>query len=81
MRLQSWESQDGELERRPAYHKLIASKNLQSGIAVDDGVAVHYIEEEISEIVSSRQNAKAYEVFFDEMIIEKELRVEFLGSC
>jgi dipeptidase E len=71
---------DGDLERRPAYHKLIESKNVQAGIATDDGVAIHYIEQEISKVVSSRPNAKAYRVSFDQKVIEKELQTEFLGS-
>ncbi|MGG3573886.1 Type 1 glutamine amidotransferase-like domain-containing protein [Bacillus gobiensis] len=71
---------DGELERRPAYHELIESKNIQAGIATDDGVALHYIDQKISRIVSSRPNSKAYRVSFDIKVIEKELQTEFLGS-
>lgn len=71
---------DGEIERRPAYHKLIESKEIQSGIAADDGVAIHYKEQEISKVVSSRPNAKAYSVSFHKRVIEKELQPEFLGS-
>ena len=69
---------DGEIERRPAYHKLVESKRIQSGIAVDDGVAIHYKEQEISKIVSSRPNAKAYRVSFEKKVIETELQTEFL---
>ncbi|WP_440116512.1 Type 1 glutamine amidotransferase-like domain-containing protein [Paenibacillus sp. QZ-Y1] len=71
---------DGEIERRPAYHKLIESKKIQSGIATDDGVAIHYKEQGISKIVSSRPNAKAYSVSFEKKVIETELQTEFLGS-
>ena len=71
---------DGEIERRPAYHKLIASKKIQSGVATDDGVAIHYKEQGISKIVSSRPNAKAYSVSFEKMVTETELQTEFLGS-
>ena len=71
---------DGELVRRPAYHKLIKSKQIQSGVAADDGVAIHYKEQEISKIVSSRPDAKAYHVSFENKIIETELKTEFLGS-
>ena len=71
---------DGEVERRPAYHKLIKSKNVQSGVATDDGVAIHYKDQEISKIVSSRPYAKAYSVSHDTNVIEKELPTEFLGS-
>ena len=71
---------DGEIERRPAYHKLIESKKIQSGIATDDGVAIHYKEQGISKIVSSRPNAKAYSVSFEKKVLEVELQTEFLGS-
>ncbi|WP_274310042.1 Type 1 glutamine amidotransferase-like domain-containing protein [Solibacillus daqui] len=71
---------DGEIERRPAYHKLIESKNIQSGVATYDGVAIHYKEQEISKIVSSRPNAKAYNVSFESQVIETELQTEYLGS-
>ena len=71
---------DGEIERKPAYHTLIESKKIQSGIATDDGVAVHYKEQEISRIVSSRPNAKAYKISFEKKVLETELQTEFLGS-
>lgn len=70
---------DGEIERRPAYHKLIELKKIQSGFATDDGVAIHYKEQGISKIVSSRPNAKAYSVSFETKVIETELQTEFLG--
>jgi dipeptidase E len=71
---------DGELERRPAYHNLIRSGIMQAGLATDDGVAIHFIEQEISKTVSSRPNAKAYRVYMDDKIIEHELETYFLGS-
>jgi dipeptidase E len=51
---------DGESDRRHSYHKLMYSRAIQAGIAADDGVAIHYIEQNISNIVSSRPKAKAY---------------------
>ncbi len=71
---------DGEEERRPAYQKFIASNKLKAGIAADDGVGVHYVNEKIVKIVSSRPNAKAYEVAFDGTIMETELETEYLGK-
>jgi dipeptidase E len=35
---------DGEINRRPSYHRLIDSRELLPGIAADDGVAIHYID-------------------------------------
>ena len=70
---------DGELDRRPAYQNLVGSRQIQSGIATDDGVALHYIEQELTKIVSSRPNAKAYRVSIDNGLKETELETEFLG--
>ncbi|KYD33112.1 hypothetical protein B4110_1837 [Parageobacillus toebii] len=75
---------DGEPDRRPSYHKLIYSGDIQAGIAADDGVAIHYIGQNISNIISSRPKAKAYKVFLDNKameVIEEELQTNFLGSC
>lgn len=71
---------DRETERRPAYHKLMETNKLHSGIALDDGVAIHYKEQEIHKIVSSRPNAKAYSVSLEKGITERELHAEYLGS-
>lgn len=56
------------------------SQKIQSGVATDDGVAIHYKEQGISKIVSSRPNAKAYSVSFETKVIETELQTEYLGS-
>ncbi|MFO1444041.1 Type 1 glutamine amidotransferase-like domain-containing protein [Bacillus sp. Bva_UNVM-123] len=71
---------DGEVERRPVYQKLIETKKIQAGVAADDGVAIHYINQDISKIVSSRPNSKAYKVYFDNGVKEIELQPEFLGA-
>ncbi|WP_163530249.1 peptidase E [Halobacillus ihumii] len=68
---------DGEPERRTMYQKFIKEKKLYGGIAGDDGVALHYIDQELNKIVSSRKNAKAYRVNSDS---EKVLPTHFLGS-
>lgn len=73
---------DGESDRRPSYHRLISSKQMKPGLATDDGVALHYIDQEIFKIVSSRVNARAFHVQFNEKgkVIENELEPIFLGS-
>lgn len=71
---------DGEADRRPVYQKLIAAGAVQSGIAADDGVALHYIGTEISRVVSSRRKANAYRVTFDGEIREATIPAEFLGD-
>jgi dipeptidase E len=52
---------DGEAQRRPRYRELVEG-GLAEGIAADDGVAVHYVGTEISEIVTCRPGAAAYRV-------------------
>ncbi|WP_238158807.1 peptidase E [Priestia megaterium] len=53
---------DGESNRRPSYHELIKSGEIKAGYAVDDGIALHFKDEELSASVSSRPTAKAYAV-------------------
>ncbi len=71
---------DGEADRRPGYQQLVASGNIQAGLALDDGVAVHYKELEMSNVVSSRPGAKAYYVHGEKNVIESELPTIYLGS-
>ena len=70
---------DGESDRRPTYQKLISTNKIKPGFATDDGVAIHFIDQEISNIVSSRPRAKAYKVNNDEKIIEIALETKYLG--
>lgn len=53
---------DGENKRQPVYRQLIGNSQLSTGIAADDGVALHYVEDGLAAVVSSRLNAKAYRV-------------------
>lgn len=32
---------DGELNRRPSYHRLMSENKIKAGIAADDGAAIH----------------------------------------
>ncbi|WP_404458154.1 Type 1 glutamine amidotransferase-like domain-containing protein [Sutcliffiella horikoshii] len=71
---------DGEVKRRPSYQELVASNKIIPGIATDDGVALHYVNNKLEHIVSSRPSAKAYKVYFNEKLIEEELPTKYLGS-
>jgi peptidase E len=53
---------DGETNRRPAYHRQVASGALADGYAADDGVALHYAGRELLRVISSRPDARAYRV-------------------
>ena len=44
---------DGEIHRRPTYENLIKKKILPQGIALDDYVAAHYINEKLINKIKS----------------------------
>lgn len=50
---------DGEEQRRPLYHQMIAN-GFPGGIAIDDDAAAHYVGTELAEVVSARAGASAY---------------------
>ncbi len=68
---------DGEAERRPSYHKLVAAGDLMDGYACDDGVGLHFVGTALKRVVASRPNALAYRVFRDgERLREEACPVE-----
>lgn len=72
---------DGEADRRPCLHKFIKEKKLPAGYALDDGAAIHFVDNKISRIVASRPAARAYHVGLkDSEVLEESLPTEFLGS-
>ncbi|KPB06272.1 Type 1 glutamine amidotransferase-like domain-containing protein [Bacillus sp. CHD6a] len=73
---------DGENKRKPSYHQLILEGNMKEGYAVDDGVALHFVNEKLLKSVSSRPKAKSYSVkVVDKKIIEDEINTIYLSSC
>lgn len=71
---------DGEPGRRPTYQRLVASGRMPDGIAADDGAGILYENESVSEVVSSRLDARAYRVERDaESVRETEIRPRYLG--
>lgn len=52
---------DGEEDRRPAYHRLIAA-GLKAGFAADDGAALDFTNGELIRVVVSRPEARGYRV-------------------
>jgi peptidase E len=51
---------DSEPERRPVYHKLLASEEIAPGIAIEDWTAVHFLGVERARVVAARAGARAY---------------------
>lgn len=51
---------DGEAARRPAYRRMVADGTVAAGVAADDGAALHFVDEVLAEVVTSRPAATAY---------------------
>ena len=69
---------NSEPGRRPLYHRLIAEGTLPGGIACDDGVGVHYIDDDLVEVIADRPGSGAYRV--ESGITETPLETRFLGA-
>jgi peptidase E len=52
---------DGEPARREEYRRFVGD-GMRSGYAADDGAALHFVDEGLHEVVSSRPDARAYRV-------------------
>jgi peptidase E len=53
---------DGEAERRPSYHRLLAADRIKPGVAIEDWTGVHYVGNEIKRVVSAKDGARAYKL-------------------
>jgi peptidase E len=53
---------DGEAQRRPAYHRLLAGNEISAGVAIEDWTAVHFKGSQIHRVIASREGARAYSV-------------------
>jgi peptidase E len=51
---------DGEAQRRPRFHQLLAEGKIKPGLALDDGAGAHFIGDHLHAIVTSRPNAHGY---------------------
>jgi dipeptidase E len=70
---------DGELERRPAVHHLVAKRRMLETLALDDGAAAHFVGRKLKRVVCSRASAGAYHVRREgRKVIETPLPVTFL---
>ncbi|MGA9225178.1 MAG: Type 1 glutamine amidotransferase-like domain-containing protein [Mesobacillus sp.] len=71
---------DGEADRRPIYQRLVSAGQIPGGLAADDGAALHFIGSELHKAVSSRREAKAYQVdLIEGKLREEVLNTEYLG--
>lgn len=71
---------DGEINRRPTYHRLIKD-GFQWGFAADDGAALHFQGTELKEAVGWKDSAAAYRVqLVDGQVVESRLPTRLLGN-
>lgn len=73
---------NSEAQRRPLYHQLIGDGSLPDGVACDDGVGLHYIDDALAEVVADRPGANAYRVTRDPAngTAETVLPARYLGD-
>ena len=53
---------DGEAERRPSLHRLLARGDMPPGVAIEDWTGVHFQNNEIHRVVSAKSGSRAYSV-------------------
>lgn len=71
---------DSEPKRRPSFQAMVQKGLLTDGLAADDGVGVHFIDEQLSRVVSSRPEAKAYRVVRSRSGVQEEaLDTQYIG--
>ena len=70
---------NGEVERRPAYHRLLLNGEVAPGWAIDDGAAIHLVNGEVHRVVTSRQGSTVYRVqAIDGAVQEEPIAAEYL---
>lgn len=71
---------DEEAGRRPAFHAAI-ERGMVPGYAVTNGAALHFVGTELTEVIASQPDARAYFVSCDDSarVTERELPVRYLG--
>jgi len=63
---------DGEAARRPTYHQLVRRGDLLPGFAIDDGVALHFIGDDLHHVATSRPRVNAYRVRMSNGAVQEE---------
>jgi peptidase E len=73
---------DGELARRIEYHRALVD-GMCPGYACEDGVALHFVGQELAHVVSSRPRARAFRVEPKQggAVVETPLQPRYLGAA
>lgn len=73
---------DGEADRKPTFKTLVSEGIVIPGYGVDDGAALHFIDQKLEYVVSSRKTAGAYKVENTvEGLSEQPLETKILKEC
>ena len=77
---------DGESQRRPCFHRMIAGRDLKAGYGIDDYAALHFIDDDQPKVVASRIGAHAFRVTrsaagADEIKLNAASLISATGSC
>ena len=71
---------DGEAERRPTFHRLLAEGRIAPGYAADDGAAFHFVDGALHQVVSSRESAQGHRLAWEGgQSVEQALPVAYLS--
>lgn len=72
---------DGEVERRPSLHRLLAEDRILPTYAADNSAAAHFVDEQLFNVVSSVPSAKVYRVLkTDGQVAEEVLNTKYLPN-
>lgn len=71
---------DAEAQRRPTYHRLIASGQLKAGYACDNNAGIYFEDNEVARVVRTREGANCYYVSLrGGRVVEEVLEAEMIG--
>ena len=63
------------------YRHLLSQRAIANGYAAEDGVALHFVGDRLTDIVSSRPEAKAYYLEYKNgKVVENTLNTKYLGN-
>jgi dipeptidase E len=71
---------DAEEQRRPTYHQMILSARLKPGWACDNDAGIHFVDNEVRQVIATRAGARVYHVSaVDGRIVERALEPELIA--
>lgn len=72
---------DDEPVRRPGYHRLVSEGLITDSKAASNGAALHYRNQELYRVVSSRPEVRAYDVkLMNGKVVETVITPQYLGE-